>query len=101
MPLMNRIIFDLQAFRNGFENLQIFRQRRGGPSPWILTCVPRLLGKSNLDVQLDVLTEYGIVILELNILRNQPQPNWPQLIKVIIDSRYISRRRLEKKKKKK
>ncbi|XP_046837057.1 uncharacterized protein LOC124432294 isoform X1 [Vespa crabro] len=77
-----------QAYRNGLENLQILQQRRG-PSPWILICVPHLLGRSNLDVQLDDLTEDRIVILELNILRNQPQPNWPQLMKVISMNNYV------------
>ncbi|XP_043683631.1 uncharacterized protein LOC122636472 isoform X1 [Vespula pensylvanica] len=77
-----------QAFRNGLENLQILQHRRG-PPPWVLICVPRLLGKSDLDLQSDNLTEDRIVILELNILRNQPQPNWPQLIKVISMNNYI------------
>ncbi|XP_043499356.1 uncharacterized protein LOC122522360 isoform X2 [Polistes fuscatus] len=71
-----------QAFRNGLENLQVLQPRRG-PSPWVLVCIPRLLGTSDLDVHIKELSEDKIVILELNILRNQPQPNWSQLMKVI------------------
>ncbi|XP_015188983.1 PREDICTED: uncharacterized protein LOC107073068 isoform X3 [Polistes dominula] len=71
-----------QAFRNGLENLQVLQPRRG-PSPWVLVCIPRLLGTSDLDVHVKELSEDKIVIIELNILRNQPQPNWTQLMKVL------------------
>ncbi|KAI4500810.1 hypothetical protein M0802_004021 [Mischocyttarus mexicanus] len=77
-----------QAFRNGLENLEVLKPRRG-PSPWVLVCIPRLLGTSDLDVHVKDLSEDKIVILELNILKNQPQPNWTQLMKVITMNDYV------------
>ncbi|KAK2583104.1 hypothetical protein KPH14_009131 [Odynerus spinipes] len=71
-----------QAFRNGLENLRAL-EPRCGPSPWLLICAPRLLGTPDLDTDLKKLPQDKAVILELNILKNQPQPNWPQLMKVI------------------
>ncbi|XP_053979955.1 uncharacterized protein LOC128877038 isoform X3 [Hylaeus volcanicus] len=71
-----------QVFRDGFENLTIF-QPRCGPATWLLMCAPNLLGSIDSDVYISNLPDDRAVILELNILRHQPQPNWPQLIKVI------------------
>lgn len=61
--------------------MEILQPRRG-PAPWLLICAPNLLGTVDSDVYIVDLPEDRIVILELNILRHQPQPNWPQLIKV-------------------
>nr|XP_033326396.1 uncharacterized protein LOC117220499 isoform X1 [Megalopta genalis] len=71
-----------QAFRGGFDNLKI-SQPRLGPAPWLLICAPNLSGSIDSNVYITSLPEDRAVILELNILRHQPQPNWPQIIKVI------------------
>ncbi|XP_026295976.1 uncharacterized protein KIAA0825 homolog isoform X3 [Apis mellifera] len=71
-----------QVFRVGFENLTILQTRRE-PAPWLLICAPNLLGSIDSDVYISNLPPNRLVILELNILRHQPQPNWPQLMKII------------------
>ncbi|KAG7213003.1 hypothetical protein KM043_002340 [Ampulex compressa] len=76
-----------QVFRNGLDHLKILQPRRG-PAPWLLICAPNLLGPPNSDVSIESLPENRAVILELNVLRHQPQPNWPQLMKVISMSKY-------------
>ncbi|OAD53553.1 hypothetical protein WN48_09770 [Eufriesea mexicana] len=76
-----------QAFRVGFENLAILKPRRE-PAPWLLICAPNLLGSTDSDVYVSNLSEDRVVILELNVLRHQPQPNWPQLMKVILMNNY-------------
>ncbi|XP_018341255.1 PREDICTED: uncharacterized protein LOC108747869 isoform X1 [Trachymyrmex septentrionalis] len=79
-----------QVFRHGLENLAILRPRRG-PAPWLLICAPNLLGLDAINSPADIITlsEDKAVILELNVLRHQPQPNWPQLMKVISMSNYV------------
>ncbi|XP_071630435.1 uncharacterized protein [Temnothorax longispinosus] len=86
-----------QIFRHGLENLAILRPRRG-PAPWLLICAPNLLGLGTIDSPADIVTlsEDKAVILELNVLRHQPQPNWPQLMKVISMSNYVVARMLLK-----
>ncbi|XP_024881241.1 uncharacterized protein LOC112460674 [Temnothorax curvispinosus] len=86
-----------QIFRHGLENLAILRPRRG-PAPWLLICAPNLLGLGTIDSPADIITlsEDKAVILELNVLRHQPQPNWPQLMKVISMSNYVVARMLLK-----
>ncbi|XP_072761296.1 uncharacterized protein [Anoplolepis gracilipes] len=73
-----------QIFRHGLENLAILRPRRC-PAPWLLICAPNLLGLDATDSLADMttLSDDKAVILELNVMRHQPQPNWPQLMKVI------------------
>ncbi|XP_076296599.1 uncharacterized protein LOC143216906 isoform X1 [Lasioglossum baleicum] len=71
-----------QAFRGGLDRLKIL-QPRHGPAPWLLICAPNLLGTVDSDIYVSSLPENRTVILELNILRHQPQPNWPQIIKVL------------------
>ncbi|XP_011634048.1 uncharacterized protein LOC105425139 isoform X1 [Pogonomyrmex barbatus] len=84
-----------QIFRHGLENLTILRPRHG-PAPWLLICAPNLLGLSTVDSPADIitLTEDKTVILELNVMRHQPQPNWPQLMKVISMNNYVVARML-------
>lgn len=86
-----------QIFRHGLENLAILRPRRG-PAPWLLICAPNLLGLDAINSPADIVTlpEDKAVILELNILRHHPQPNWPQLMKVISMSNYVVARMLLK-----
>ncbi|XP_077267572.1 uncharacterized protein LOC143900281 isoform X2 [Temnothorax americanus] len=86
-----------QIFRHGLENLAILRPRRG-PAPWLMICAPNLLGLGTIDSPADIVTlsEEKAVILELNVLRHQPQPNWPQLMKVISMSNYVVARMLLK-----
>lgn len=69
--------------------MAILRPRRG-PAPWLLICAPNLLGLGAIDSLADIITlsEDKAVVLELNVLRHQPQPNWPQLMKVITDTIY-------------
>ncbi|XP_076239255.1 uncharacterized protein LOC143182247 isoform X2 [Calliopsis andreniformis] len=76
-----------QVFRNGLDNLEILKPRRG-PAPWLLICAPNLVGSIDSDVYISDLPEDRGVILELNVLRHQPQPNWPQLIKIISMNNY-------------
>lgn len=71
-----------QIFRHGLENLAILRPRRG-PAPWLLICASKLLGSIDNPADIVTLSEDKTVILELNVMRHQPQPNWPQLMKVI------------------
>ncbi|XP_076173521.1 uncharacterized protein LOC143149779 isoform X2 [Ptiloglossa arizonensis] len=71
-----------QVFRAGFDNLTILQPRRG-PAAWLLMCAPNLLGSMDSDIYISNLPEDRALILELNILRHQPQPKWPQLMKVI------------------
>ncbi|KOX74977.1 hypothetical protein WN51_12661 [Melipona quadrifasciata] len=76
-----------QVFRFGLENLTILQPRRE-PAPWLLIAAPNLAGSINSDVYISNLPKDRGVILELNVLRHQPQPNWPQLIKVIFMNDY-------------
>ncbi|XP_011881191.1 PREDICTED: uncharacterized protein LOC105569377 [Vollenhovia emeryi] len=86
-----------QIFRHGLENLAMLRPRRG-PAPWLLICAPNLLGLGATDSPADIITLPAdkAVVLELNVLRHQPQPNWPQLMKVISMSDYVVARMLLK-----
>ncbi|XP_050458079.1 uncharacterized protein LOC126854933 [Cataglyphis hispanica] len=79
-----------QVFRHGLENLAILRPRHS-PAPWLLICAPNLLGLDVTDSLADIttLSEDRTVILELNVLRHQPQPSWPQLMKVISMNDYV------------
>ncbi|XP_015437868.1 PREDICTED: uncharacterized protein LOC107193012 [Dufourea novaeangliae] len=76
-----------QIFRTGLDNLTILQPRRG-PAPWLLICAPNLSGSVDSDVYIVNLPEDRAVILELNVLTHQPQPNWPQLVKVLIMNDY-------------
>lgn len=69
-------------FRHGLENLAILKARHG-PAPWLLICAPNLLDIIDFSADILTLSEDKTVILELNVMRHQPQPNWPQLMKVI------------------
>nr|XP_034174851.1 uncharacterized protein LOC117601773 [Osmia lignaria] len=71
-----------QVFRAGFDDLSIL-QPRLGPAPWVLICAPNLLGSIDSEIYISSLPEDRSVILELNVLRHQPQSDWTQLIKVI------------------
>lgn len=73
--------YSFKIFRHGLKNLAILQPRRG-PSPWLLICAPNLLGAIDSPADVVTLSEDKTVILELNILRHQPQPNWPQVMKV-------------------
>ncbi|XP_014469110.1 PREDICTED: uncharacterized protein LOC106741512 [Dinoponera quadriceps] len=77
-----------QIFRHGLENMAILRPRRG-PAPWLSICAPNLLGSIDDPTDIVTLPEDKAVILELNVMRHQPQPNWPQLMKVISMSDYV------------
>ena len=79
---MRLISYAHQACRGGLENMMIL-QRRFGPTPWLLISAPKLLGGSlSLGNRDNPLSDRARVILELNVLRSQPQPNWTQLLKV-------------------
>ncbi|EFN85448.1 uncharacterized protein LOC105182315 [Harpegnathos saltator] len=82
-----------QVFRHGLENLTILRPRRG-PAPWLLICVPNLLGSIDNPADIVTLSEDKAVVLELNVMRHQPQPNWPQLMKVMSMSNHVVARML-------
>ncbi|XP_011496322.1 PREDICTED: uncharacterized protein LOC105360970 [Ceratosolen solmsi marchali] len=76
-----KILF--QVFRKGLDNLTISK-RGSGPSPWLYVCSPNLLGISHAKCErFQNLTENQAVILELNVLTSQPQPNWIQIMKVL------------------
>ncbi|XP_067206507.1 uncharacterized protein [Linepithema humile] len=77
-----------QIFRHGLKNLAILQPRRG-PSPWLLICAPNLLGAIDSPADIVTLSEDKTVILELNVMRHQPQPSWPQLMKVISMNNYV------------
>ncbi|KAH0946009.1 hypothetical protein HN011_005249 [Eciton burchellii] len=84
-----------QVFRHGLENLMILRSRRG-PAPWLLICAPNLLGAIDCPADIVTLSDDKTVVLELNIMRHQPQPNWPHLMKVISMNDYAVARMLLK-----
>ncbi|XP_060820395.1 uncharacterized protein LOC132909531 [Bombus pascuorum] len=76
-----------QVFRFGLENLTILQPRRE-PAAWLLVCAPNLLGSVDSDIYISNLPKNRVAILELNVLRHQPQPNWPQLMKVLFMNDY-------------
>ncbi|XP_066603503.1 uncharacterized protein [Prorops nasuta] len=71
-----------QLLRHGLDSLTILEQSKS-PAPWLLICAPNLFGPVNSDEIIETLSEDRAVILELNVLRHQPQPNWTQVSKVL------------------
>ncbi|XP_058792263.1 uncharacterized protein LOC131664857 [Phymastichus coffea] len=72
-----------QVFRKGLDNLTISKSRHG-PAPWLYICAPNLIGVTDMKSKgFQDLNEDQAVILELNVLKSQPQPNWIQLMKVL------------------
>ncbi|XP_033231251.1 uncharacterized protein LOC117182252 [Belonocnema kinseyi] len=76
-----------QVFRNGLDDLPI-SQPRNGPSPWLFMSAPDLLGSINERSYQANFPKDQAVILEINVLKSQPQPNWPQLMKVFLMNDY-------------
>ncbi|XP_012276460.1 uncharacterized protein LOC105697593 [Orussus abietinus] len=78
-----------QVFRKGLGNLAM-SQPRSGPALWLLFCAPQLLKCATSELKFDspVLPEEQAVILELHVLKSQPQPNWSQLMKVFRMNNY-------------
>ncbi|XP_043273786.1 uncharacterized protein [Venturia canescens] len=72
-----------QVCRNGLENTALLGER-GTFAPWLLVAAPNLLGNTlpYEDYGTSKLSPRAQVILELNVLRAQPQANWTYLLKV-------------------
>ncbi|XP_043467980.1 uncharacterized protein LOC122502134 isoform X2 [Leptopilina heterotoma] len=75
-----------QVFRNGLEDLTI-SQPRCGPAPWLIMSAPDLLGFEEGNRK--KISKFQDVILEINVLKSQPQPNWSQLVKVFLMKDYV------------
>ncbi|XP_031785557.1 uncharacterized protein LOC100116243 isoform X1 [Nasonia vitripennis] len=87
-----KILF--QIFRKGLDNLTISKPRCG-PSPWLYVCSPNLFGVTHSKSKgFQNLGEDQAAILELYVLKSQPQPNWTQLIKVLSMNNYSLARAL-------
>ncbi|XP_015123677.1 uncharacterized protein LOC107045817 [Diachasma alloeum] len=71
-----------QICRNGLEKIAMV-EKRSGPSPWLLIAAPKLFGNSTFKDGVCQLSEDQKLILQVNVLRSQPQPNWTQLLKVL------------------
>ncbi|KAJ8673920.1 hypothetical protein QAD02_005182 [Eretmocerus hayati] len=72
-----------QVFRNGLDDLTISHPRQG-PSPWIYISAPNLFGVLRAKSRgYGELSEDRATILELYVLKSQPQPSWSQLIKAL------------------
>uniref|UniRef100_A0A0C9RUR4 KIAA0825_1 protein n=1 Tax=Fopius arisanus TaxID=64838 RepID=A0A0C9RUR4_9HYME len=71
-----------QICRNGLENMAML-DKRCGPSPWLLIAAPKLFGNSTFKDGITQLSEDQLLILQVHVLRSQPQPNWTQLLKVL------------------
>ncbi|XP_051169781.1 uncharacterized protein LOC127287087 isoform X3 [Leptopilina boulardi] len=76
-----------QVFRNGLENL-IISQPRSGPSPWLIMSASDLLGSTQGSYEKNF-SKSQAIILEINVLKSQPQPNWPQTVKVFLMNDYV------------
>ncbi|XP_046432279.1 uncharacterized protein LOC124185487 isoform X1 [Neodiprion fabricii] len=73
-----------QVLRNGLENLNILLPRRG-PAPWLIMSSPHLLPPSSENIDnLKQLADGPSIALEIKILRAQPQPDWGQLMKILL-----------------
>ncbi|KAL7286852.1 hypothetical protein TKK_0018989 [Trichogramma kaykai] len=75
-----RVLF--QVFRNGIDDLAICNPRDGGPAPWLYVAAPHILGGSRSDVYKKI-DDKQAAIVELNVLKAQPQPQWGQVIQVL------------------
>ncbi|KAK0163780.1 hypothetical protein PV328_002475 [Microctonus aethiopoides] len=71
-----------QACRNGLENMPMLKKHYG-PASWLMISAPSLFGSPKLQTDHSVLPEDQALILEINVLRSQPQANWAQLLKVL------------------
>ncbi|XP_034942560.1 uncharacterized protein [Chelonus insularis] len=85
-----RILY--QVCRNGFENMAML-QKRKGPAAWMMVSAPKLFGSPSLNNE-ENLPDDQRIILEINVLRSQPQANWTQLLKVLSMNNYSVARML-------
>ncbi|XP_053597314.1 uncharacterized protein LOC103576648 [Microplitis demolitor] len=71
-----------QVCRNGLEGMPMLK-KQCGPAPWLIISAPKLFGFPVLKSVNLSLPEDQALILEINVLRCQPQAKWPQLLKVL------------------
>ncbi|KAG8037169.1 hypothetical protein G9C98_004491 [Cotesia typhae] len=71
-----------QACRNGLEYMATLK-KQSGPAPWLIISAPKLFGSPTLKSVNLSLPEDQALILEINVLRCQPQAKWTQLLKVL------------------
>ncbi|XP_046736558.1 uncharacterized protein LOC124405560 isoform X4 [Diprion similis] len=73
-----------QVLRDGLENLNMLLPRRG-PAPWLIISSPHLLPPSSENIDnLKQLADGPAIALEIKILGAQPQPDWGQLMKILL-----------------
>ncbi|XP_017769023.1 PREDICTED: uncharacterized protein KIAA0825 [Nicrophorus vespilloides] len=71
-----------KVFSKGLDKVSIFKPRRSGePCPWFVFAARGLFPDYS---KWDELPEATELILELTVLLSQPQPNWAQLLKVLL-----------------
>lgn len=78
---------DLQALKDGPSALKIFQQARGNPYPWISFAMPSVFGTNEINKyakRSSDFEKYTAVALELKILLNSPQANWPLVLKLLL-----------------
>lgn len=77
----------MQVARKGVSGMQMFAQRQGLISPWILFTLERVFrstdGTSWITKSNDFSKQTAIA-LELKILLNSPQANWSLLLKLLL-----------------
>lgn len=73
--------------RKGSSTLNLFKTQIGTSSPWIRFAMPTIYSNddNNKNAQrLSELTKNTAVALELKILLNSPQADWPLLLKILL-----------------
>lgn len=85
--MLNILIFLLKAARKGISGLQLFAPHVGLIPPWILFALPNVFRSTESSSWMSKLSDFSkhtVIALELKILLNSPQANWPLLIKLLL-----------------
>lgn len=73
--------------RKGPATVNMFKVRDGLSSPWIQFAMPTIYATNETNKNAQNLSEFTkttAIALELKILLNSPQPNWPLLLKILL-----------------
>lgn len=76
-----------QILRKQSSSTNLFKSRCGTSSPWIQFAMPMIFENNNLNKNAQSLSEFtknAAIALDLKILLNSPQPNWPLLLKLLL-----------------
>lgn len=77
----------LQILRKESSSTNLFKSRLGSSSPWIQFAMPTIFENNNLNKLAQNLSEFtqnAAIALDLKILLNSPQPDWPLLLKLLL-----------------